>query len=449
MLNKNLITKIYEGIYIEKNKNIEKEILNNIENILKYLNLEARLSFKSALYLDKEIKMVGKKSKEINIQNLQIRIYKERKSDKNNIEIQNFYLNTKKSGWFRSILENYSKKEEDVEKIDKKEAKKQLKTMVYRKNGDIKDINNYFLKISKELGYEKEYLDVFEDLNVFKEEFNEIYENLDYFLIEKINIFCEELKNNNFIDINEKNDNINNLGFLESYFSNYIEGTKFSPQEAISIIYHNNKYIQHKDIHDITQHYKISVLNHKKPNNLNSFDDFKIFILNIHRELFKYSEKSYGEFKTKPNYVGNYEFIKPEKVELMLKYFFEKSKEFNGFKKAVFLKIAFIFIHPFEDGNGRVSRILLNNFLSLENKNRLIFPTVIREDYLLSLQALTYNNNPKPIIKFFNNLIKINNSIEYNLELEKLIKILEKNNAFSEKITDKWIFNPSKNKRKI
>ena len=46
--------------------------------------------------------------------------------------------------------------------------------------------------------------------------------------------------------------------------------------------------------------------------------------------------------------------------------------------------------HPFADGNGRTSRLLMNAYLSEGNQCRIVIPTVFREDYLLSLKAISH-----------------------------------------------------------
>ena len=55
-------------------------------------------------------------------------------------------------------------------------------------------------------------------------------------------------------------------------------------------------------------------------------------------------------------------------------------------------------IHPFIDGNGRVSRIMMNAELFSQGQIRIIIPTVFREDYILSLRSLSRHKNPQPFI---------------------------------------------------
>jgi hypothetical protein len=48
-------------------------------------------------------------------------------------------------------------------------------------------------------------------------------------------------------------------------------------------------------------------------------------------------------------------------------------------------------VHPFADGNGRVARIMMNAELVAAGENRIIVPTIYRNNYLMALKALSQN----------------------------------------------------------
>jgi Fic family protein len=54
-------------------------------------------------------------------------------------------------------------------------------------------------------------------------------------------------------------------------------------------------------------------------------------------------------------------------------------------------------VHPFDDGNGRMARIMMNAELSAAGQCRIIVPSVYRTEYLSALSALTSNGRPEPI----------------------------------------------------
>jgi Fic family protein len=55
--------------------------------------------------------------------------------------------------------------------------------------------------------------------------------------------------------------------------------------------------------------------------------------------------------------------------------------------------------HPFQDGNGRTARLLMNTFLSYARQCRIIVPTVFREGYLLPLKALRQQGDATAYIR--------------------------------------------------
>ena len=62
-------------------------------------------------------------------------------------------------------------------------------------------------------------------------------------------------------------------------------------------------------------------------------------------------------------------------------------------QRALFAMFVVSETHPFTDGNGRTSRLLMNAFLSQHRQSRIIIPTVFREDYLLSLKAMSHQGD--------------------------------------------------------
>ena len=70
-----------------------------------------------------------------------------------------------------------------------------------------------------------------------------------------------------------------------------------------------------------------------------------------------------------------------------------------GFQRAVFAMFLVSEVHPFADGNGRVARALSNAELTAAGQQRLIVPTVFRDDYLQALRAMSRQANPTPLIR--------------------------------------------------
>jgi hypothetical protein len=88
-------------------------------------------------------------------------------------------------------------------------------------------------------------------------------------------------------------------------------------------------------------------------------------------------------------------------------------------------------VHPFNDGNGRISRLGMNAELEAARQARLIIPTSLRGDYLSVLEALTVNSNPGPFISFAQKLIEVNCHMPFG-SFEQSLAYFKKHGALDE-----------------
>ena len=56
-------------------------------------------------------------------------------------------------------------------------------------------------------------------------------------------------------------------------------------------------------------------------------------------------------------------------------------------------------VHPFDDGNGRLARVMMNTELIGGAQSRIIIPTVFRDDYLDGLRQLTRRGDASVLVK--------------------------------------------------
>ncbi|WP_338360076.1 Fic family protein [Yeosuana marina] len=110
-----------------------------------------------------------------------------------------------------------------------------------------------------------------------------------------------------------------------------------------------------------------------------------------------------GEYKREPNHVLTrtgeiFRFAEPNEVpalmnELIQWYRTEKEKtDFNAFLVAAEFHYRFIRIHPFDDGNGRTARILMNFILMQSGLPPIIIPTQEKSNYLNGLEQADAGN---------------------------------------------------------
>jgi len=111
-------------------------------------------------------------------------------------------------------------------------------------------------------------------------------------------------------------------------------------------------------------------------------------------------DKKPGEFKTKMNVAGSTQFVKPKLVMATLERGFEMYRGLEyPFQKAVFMMFLVSEVHAFTDENGRIARIMMNAELVAADQQKIIIPTVYRNNYLAALKALTHNRQSAPLIR--------------------------------------------------
>jgi len=192
------------------------------------------------------------------------------------------------------------------------------------------------------------------------------------------------------------------LAFFEAYFSNFIEGTRFSVDEAAEIVFHNIIPGQRpEDAHDIAETWRIV----SDPVEMARTPATPAELLELLRArhatvMGARPDKHPGVFKTATNQAGSTVFVAPELVQGTLIQGFDLYRSLDTpFARAVYLMFLVAEVHPFTDGNGRISRIMMNAELLAAGEERIIIPTVLRDSYISSLKALSHRADPRPFIR--------------------------------------------------
>ncbi len=246
-----------------------------------------------------------------------------------------------------------------------------------------------------------------------------------------------ELKRNSFKVYPEKTNDekqFNLIAFFESYFSNYIEGTTFEIQEAKEIIYENKIILNRTgDTHDIRGTYQLVQNRFEMTRIAEDAEDFLMLLQRRHQNILKgRKEKNPGVFKAKANRAGDSYFVAPALVKGTLKYGFKLLGSLtNAFDRALFIMFLVSEVHPFDDGNGRLARIMMNVELVYGKQTKLIIPTVYREDYVLNLRKFTRQRESSGYIKMMRRAYDFSHWLEPN-SYEYLLGQLYQSNAFRE-----------------
>ncbi len=200
-----------------------------------------------------------------------------------------------------------------------------------------------------------------------------------------------------------------------TYHSNAIEGSTLTYAETYAILYNDNSFkIEGKEPREIYE-----AINHKKAlelvlQSIENKEDFDERIIKKINETINKDIKDTAGYRTVQVFIRGSEHIppSPEKIPNLMNYFIYN---YNQDTEDIYTKIAkyhieFEKIHPFEDGNGRTGRLLINYELI---KNDLP-PIVITKDDRVKYFELIRNNDIKNLAEWFKELS--------NLEKERINK---------------------------
>jgi hypothetical protein len=224
------------------------------------------------------------------------------------------------------------------------------------------------------------------------------------------------------------------LPFFEAYFSNFIEGTEFELDEAIAVVY-ESKQIPGRgdDSHDLLGTYKVVSDLNEMTTLASTADEFLQLLRSRHAIILGgRPEKRPGFFKESPNRAGDTLFVLPGLVAGTLCEGWERISELDTpFERAVYVMFLVSEVHPFDDGNGRIARVMMNTELVAGMQSRIIIPTVFRDDYLGGLRRMTRQDDPGVLIKSLRYGHDYTAQINFS-DLARATDILRATNAFNE-----------------
>lgn len=224
------------------------------------------------------------------------------------------------------------------------------------------------------------------------------------------------------------------FAFFESYFSNYIEGTEFELEEARRIVETGVVMpTRDADSHDILGTYAIASNRREMSRRAETADEFLDIIRSRHRVIMSGRPSTApGVFKTRDNRAGNTHFVSFDRVRGTLKRGFDMSRAIrHPFARAVFILFVTSEVHPFADGNGRISRLMMNAELTAAGQAKIIVPTVFRPDYIGALRCLSRDGRPDVLVAALRRLWDYSRWLSSG-DYETLKGRLEASNAFSD-----------------
>lgn len=239
----------------------------------------------------------------------------------------------------------------------------------------------------------------------------------------------------------------NNLRTEFIYNSNAIEGNTLTLRETdiilqFGITVKGKSLKEHNEVKG--QEYALDFLNEvlkkEEPLSIRLIREFHALILN-------YDKDNRGRFKQENNTILGAKFQTTpfyqveEKLQELIDNFNESDK--NLIEKVAKFHNDFEMVHPFNDGNGRTGRLLMNLELMKNGYPITIIKNEDRDDYYQALEIASIDKNYIPLTEFIKRSIENTFWIYYkhfNEETkEKFENYLKKNKIEIEKFYKEWV----------
>ncbi len=216
-----------------------------------------------------------------------------------------------------------------------------------------------------------------------------------------------------------------------SFNSNHIEGNTLTYGETLLLLIHGRTRGEHlireyEEMrgHDVAIEHLRELVDSQRPISEGDIRDLNQILLK--EGFWRVAQTPDGEstrkwiepgrYKTQPNHVLTaagtiYQFASPEEIPALMGEFVKWMRtglKDSGVELTRFLAelhARFIRIHPFDDGNGRLVRLLLNYVLLKEGLPPMVIKTRYRDQYLRAI-ASTDSNDLGPLQMFFEQSIK-------------------------------------------
>ena len=363
-----------------------------------------------------------------------------------------FFGNLKASGLARAYLENLQSSRgsgEELKTLSREQLEEKIESFLRVKGEDaLNQIRDRAKQIAPELEMEKEWAalnqlitdmlgtGLSKNLVSTIAKARVLGEPIDADRIQLFESFYEELTKREYPDYIDKNKDIKsyqNFAFFEGYFSNYIEGTEFTIDEAKQIISTATPLpARDEDSHDVLGTYQIVSNRNEMSLQPKDANDLLKLLQDRHAVLLSArTSKKPGQFKDINNRAGNTEFVDWSLVPGTFKRGFEwYSLLQHPFAKAAYMMFMISEVHPFLDGNGRMARVMMNAELGAKGLAKIIIPTVFREDYMGSLKKFTKERDGDAYIRMLLRAWEFSSNI-YDNDLDTMEKYLINCNAFS------------------
>jgi len=278
-------------------------------------------------------------------------------------------------------------------------TKKQIGNEIYyylghtfRSNGKVNKIEKY---LGKEVPKNIEELKKEFIFGIYKEKWFKLFDNI------KEN-YTKEQK---IMPLSAKEKELETFMIKFTYDTQRIEGSKLTLKDTANLLEKGitPKEKPTRDIKEAEAHKKVfyEMLNHDKYLSLQT-------VLYWHKKLFDDSKPDIaGKIRNYGVQISRSKFIPPAPVELqpLLKEFFDwysqNKNKIPAVELAALVHLKFVTIHPFSDGNGRISRLMMNFVLHKKGFPMLNISYEKRTGYYNALERSQVKKNELIFLQWF------------------------------------------------
>ncbi len=242
------------------------------------------------------------------------------------------------------------------------------------------------------------------NIEIMKKEFlDEIYHQKWFVDIEKIK--QNYLKNQRLMPKSVRDKEIETFAINFTYDTQRIEGSTLTRKETADLLERgiapNNKPM--RDVQEAEAHKELffEILKSKKDLSLQ-------VVIEWHWELFNKTKAGMaGKIRKYQVAIRGSKFMPPSPIEVypMLTEFFQwynKNKnKMHPIEMAAIAHLRFVTIHPFGDGNGRISRLIMNFILNRKKYPMLDIPYERRNSYYNALERSHMKNEERIFLQWF------------------------------------------------
>jgi len=261
-------------------------------------------------------------------------------------------------------------------------------------------------RINGKVHYKEKYIGekIPKDIEKKKKEFqNELYQKLWYDKFDKI----KENFQNNQRKMSEKikEKELETFAVKFTYTTNKMEGSTLTHRETALLLEKGITPTKRpiEDVKEAELHRKVffEMLKYKKNITIATINHW-------HKELFKETKIDIAGMIRNYNVgISGSKYIPPTTIELeiLIREFFnwynQNKEKIHPVHLAALVHLKFVSIHPFGDGNGRISRLLMNYVLNKKNYPMLVIDYSKRESYYNALEKSQIDNEPNSFILWF------------------------------------------------